>query len=190
MTVARTTSMLFLVLAACGGDPDPVVVPPDDMMIPIDAPPAGPCWPFDTATPGGSIQLGTGDSFVAMPDEVKVHFGTQLGYDIPVNARVTGMVPGNPNDVLDPINPRTRFRAFFVDTGEPINPAVCPIRIAYEQKPSGDFDLSFASAVLFEVGLPEDQIFGRQVRVVVEIIDNNKLYATDEKVVTCRPPDQ
>jgi hypothetical protein len=182
--------LVVIAVAACGnggGNVDPDASDVIDTMV-VDMPPPGPCWPVEGTTPSGVIQLGTGEDFFSpMPDDLPVVFGPQSGYHMPVHARVTGLVPGNPSDVLDPSNPRTRFRAFFVDTGEPVNPAVCPIRIPYE--PSGsDFDLISGTAILFEVGLPEAEIFGREIRIVVEVIDAQRAYATAEKVVTCRPP--
>jgi hypothetical protein len=189
--MSRHTWAIVAFLGACGDNASPIGGDAATIDASIDAPPAGPCWPVDGTTTGGTIQLGGGEGdFVAMPDELPVVFGSQNGYHIPVNARMTGMVPGNQTNVLDPINPRTRFGAFFVDTGEPINGAKCPIRLAYKPASDGSaaFDLLVASAVLFEVGLPEDQIFERQVRVVVEIIDHDGTYATDEKVITCKPP--
>jgi hypothetical protein len=180
----------FAGVAACGGgnnagQPDA----PDEIDAAIDAPKAGPCWPVEGTTPGGTVQLGGGEgAFVPMGDEINVVYGSQSGFHIPVHARMTGMVPGNPTNVLDPMNPRTRFRAFFVDTGEPLNEGACPVRLAYQPATGAEFDLLRDSAVLFQVGLPEDEIFGREVRVVVELIDATGKYATEEKIVTCRAP--
>ena len=149
----------------------------------------GPCWPIDDSRPGGTIQLGGGEgAFVPMPDVLPVVFGPQLGFHIPVHARISSMIPGNPKDVTDSSNPRTRFRAFFEDTGLPINEAACPVRIPYKQATATENDLIRDSAVLFELGLPEDQVFGRRVHVIVEVIDDSGKYAKDEKTITCQKP--
>lgn len=187
----------FAIIAVCAmgcNDPKAPIVDAgmqdgDDAAPDIDAP-RGPCWPVDNTTPGGTILLGTGeDAYQPMQDETELVYGPQGGFHVVVNSRISGLSPGNPNDVLDPINPRTRFRAFFVDTGEPINPTTCPIRIGYMASPeSGSFDLAIASAILYQVGLPEDMIFDRQLRVVVEIIDGEMHYATAEKLVIPRKP--
>lgn len=155
----------------------------------MDAP--GPCWPVVTPapTPGAAIRIGTGEmTYEPMPDEPRLVFGPQGGFHIVVHAQVTAIKPGDPANVLDGDNPRTRFRAFFVDTGLPINSIQCGFRVGYKPVADDVYELAASSAVLFDVGVPESQIFGRQVRVVADIIDVDNTYATDEKVVTCREP--
>ena len=181
-----TRLCLLTLLVGCG-ESSPSAV--DAMADAPDAAKAGPCWPIDGTTMAGTIQLGGGEgAFVPMPDNLPVVYGPQLGFHIPVHARISSMIPGNPADVLDPTNPRTRFRAFFEDTGLAINGVVCPIRLAYKQATATEHDLLRDSAVLFEIGLPEDQIFGRRVHVMVEVIDSSGKYAKDEKTITCQKP--
>ena len=171
----------------CGNNastPDDAV----DASILIDSPMSSPCW-LDAHTPGGTVQLGTGTfQYTPMADHVALEFGTQLGFDIPVHAEMTGLLPGNPKDTLDPSNPRTRFHGFFVDTGESINPGRCGMRLAYVPAAGSAYDLLRGSAILFDVTLTEADLFGREVRVVVEVIDSNANYAMDEKIVICDPP--
>jgi hypothetical protein len=149
---------------------------------------SSPCW-LDTYTPGGSVELGTGElQFTPMGDQVALEYGSQLGFDIPVNSRITGMLPGNPSDPLDPNNPRTRFHGYFMDTGAAINPGRCGIRLGYVPSSASTFDLVHGGAILFDTSLTGTDLFGRQVLVVLEVIDSAGNYATTQKVVTCEPP--
>ena len=141
-----------------------------------------PCW-LDTYTPGGTVELGT------MPDTVHIAIWGQGGYVIETHARITAMIPGNADDVLDPTDPRTRFNAYWVETGQPIFvPVRCATRLGYAPSSvAGSYDMAMGTAVPFDFGLSDADIVGKQVRVVVEVIDANGLYATAEKVVTCGP---
>ncbi len=199
---------LTIALAACDGGSGVPVTPMPDVApdgctapplpdagprtgpAPVDAP-AATCWPIETATPRGRIQLGTGyDDFRPMTDELELVWGTQGGFHLEVHARISGLNPGgavNVLDTLDASNPRTMFRAFWVDTGESINDNSCGIRIGYTPSCTA-VDLAKSSAILYEVGLPTSQIFDRQVRIVVEIIDSEGGYAIDEKLVMPRAP--
>jgi hypothetical protein len=174
---------IAVVVAACG---DSSSGPPDAF---VDT---GPCWPVDTSVAGGAIALGTGDPYAALPDEVRLQY-YQRGdlFFVSLTARVSAIEPGNMNDVGDPINPRTRFRGYWVDTGEMITPLprTCPIRIGYRPSAEpGTFELSGKSGVEFPSGLKGSQLFGRQIRLEVEIIDSAHSYARDEKIVTVREP--
>jgi hypothetical protein len=180
----KLTTVLVLLLGACGqgggGAGDAAV---DDA--PTDAP-RGPCWSTDGSQPRGTITLGTGQTtFMPMPDQQPLEYGPQGGFDIQVNAQMTGLLPGNPANILDPDNPRTRFRVFFVDTGESINRGVCPFRLAYVPAATpGTYVLQVGTAVQYEVCYGSQGIFGRQVKVVLEILDSDGGYATTEKIVT------
>jgi hypothetical protein len=48
-------------------------------------------------------------------DELYVVLGPQGGYHLNGSVRVQGVAPGNPDDLLDPDNPTTEFRAFVGD---------------------------------------------------------------------------
>lgn len=151
--------------------------------------PPGPCWPELTQTPHGSAVLGTGrDGFETMPDTLPLEYGAQDGYMLIANVRMSGFAPGNPQDVLDPGNPRTRIRAYFDDTNVPLNYyANCPFRTAYV--PDGaEHRLVEAAPIIFETCWRSVHLFGKRIRVEVEILDGNGGYATDVKVVTAAPP--
>ena len=178
----------FVGLAACGhGSPNATGDGGDDGQ-PVDSRMSTPCW-LDTYTPGGAVQLGTGaTTFIAMPDNIELEYGTQNGFDIPVNAQMTGLMPGTPNDPLDPNNPRTRFHGYFVDTGVLANPGRCGVRLGYAPSTGGWYSMVHGSSVVFDPALTGKDLFGRQVRVVLEVIDGAGNYATTEKIVTCQPP--
>jgi hypothetical protein len=148
----------------------------------------GPCWPTEGLQPRGTIEPGIGDVFQPMPDDVPLFYGAQGGFGLMVHARMTGLQPGNPTDVLDPSNPRTRFRTFFVDTGEPTNEGgLCPFRVAYV--PDGDgYVVRNSLALVFNVCWGSQGLFGRRLRIDLEIIDADGGYAKTEKIVTLTAP--
>jgi hypothetical protein len=153
-----------------------------------DGPP-GPCWTEATRTPQGSALLGTGrDGFEPMPDTPPLEYGAQDGFMLVTNVRMSGFEPGNPKDILDPKNPRTRVRAFFDDTNVPLNYyANCPFRTAYVEN-GADYRLIEATPVIFETCWRSEHLFGKKIRVELEITDDSGGYATDVKVVTAAPP--
>jgi hypothetical protein len=184
--------LALVLLAGCG---DNTQVTLDDAPVVVDVPPSGPCWFDPPYNPAGSIVLGTGSmTFEPMPDMPNLEPpGQQVpSYDLAVNAQMTGLEPGNPIDPLDPHNPRTRFRGVFVDTGASIYPALgpCGVRVAYSPASGATFELSRGTPLVFDPALTGTDLFGREVRVTVEIIDANMHYAIDEKVVTLQPPPQ
>lgn len=158
----------------------------------IDAGNPGPCWPDTLGAPKGTALLGTGrDAFAAMPAELPLEYGEQAGFDLVANVRMTGFAPGNPTNLLDPGNPRTRIRAFFADTNVPLNfDAKCPFRNGY--LPSGvadyDYQLSRGVPVIFETCWRSDRLIGARIRIELELIDNAGNYTTDQKVVTAAAP--
>lgn len=166
----------------CGGDPSNA---PDAGS---DARP-GPCWPELTQTPQGSVTLGTGrDGFEVMPAVLPLEYGTQDGFMLIANVRMTGFAPGNPQDILDPGNPRTRIRAFFDDTNVPLNYyASCPFRNAYVES-GAEYQAIAAFPVIFETCWRSEHLFGRPIRVELELMDDQGGYATDVKTVMAAPP--
>ncbi len=192
--------MFAAITAACGGGKQdlPVVdgsaqTGSDGSEVSADARPSSECWPAADAPLKGSIELGTGEGgFEPMPDEVRLVYGPQGGFHIVGHARITGLTPGNLVDPADPSNPTTRFRAIFVDTGESTNPDVsatsCGLRLGYQTSGSTATFPSFVE-IRYDVALAPSQIFDRDVRVIVEIIDSTGGYARDEKIVTPHEPE-
>lgn len=181
----RGLVLVLVTSAACGGGAATNDAGEDART---DAPP-GPCWPIDGTTPRGTIQLGADEGmFVPMSDELRVVYGPQGGFHMPVHARATSIVPGNPADVFDPSNPRTRFHASFDDTGERITLSECGVRLAYEPATGAEYEMQYGHAVLFDVLLGECEVFDQRVRITLEVIDAAGSYARTEKVITTRAP--
>jgi len=170
------------VLVGCGDEPPAA---PPDAFVP------GPCWPEDLERkPRGSAVLGTGrETFQAMPDVLPLEYGTQDGFMLIANVRMTGFEPGNPKDILDPRNPRTRIRAYFADTNVPLNySAHCPFRAAYVDV-GGELQMVEAAAIVFETCWRSDRLFGQRIRIELELLDRDGGYTTDVKTVTAAPPE-
>lgn len=164
-------------LAACGSDSDDPDLPG--------------CWPLRSSSPEGSIELGTGyDSYAPMPDELQLTYGSQGGFHFVVRARIRGLEPGDPVDVLSTRNPLTRFQAFD-ETGAAIDsimtPDACGIVLGYAAASDGDGFIFPPGELRFPVGQTTG-IFDKQYRVVVEVIDIYGHYASDEKLVIARMP--
>jgi hypothetical protein len=159
-----------MLLAACGGH---------------DAPPdAGPCWPLKS-TPGGQVELGTGEiDFVPMPAMISIiKNGSQSDPFLQAHARIRGIPPGNPDDFFDPRNPKTKVGA-VIDELSLVLGVECPASIGYVPSPeSGAFDMLHSLRLGFGT-FPLDQAMGKQVRITIEVVGSNGLYAKDEKLVT------
>jgi hypothetical protein len=172
-------------LLGCGDDPATTPDAPPE----IDAPP-GPCWPDGARTPRGTGVLGTGrNGFEPMPDMLPLEYGAQDGFMLIAHVRMTGFMPGNPADILDPSNPRTRIHAYFDETNVPLNfYAHCPFRNPYVPS-GGEYHLIEAAPVIFETCWRSEHLFGKRIRIEMELLDGDGVgYATDTKIVTAAPP--
>jgi hypothetical protein len=74
----------------------------------------------DGGPPGGdpAAVIGTGElefEPLAGGDDIYVVQGPQGGFHLNGSVRVQGVAPGNPDDLVDPDNPTTEFRAFVGD---------------------------------------------------------------------------
>lgn len=164
-----------LLVAACGGGSESHDAPP---------PPMGQCWPLD-AMPGGQVEIGTGQiDFEPMGDMLPIITSSaQADPFVRVHARIRGMPPGDPDQLFDPRNPRTKARLEVEGVDEPIT-VECPASLGYRPAPeSGAFDLKHSLNVGFGF-MPIDPFIGKQARVVLEVVGSNGLSARDEKLVT------
>ena len=147
----------------------------------------GPCWSLDGTTPGGTVQIGTGDmQFMPLPSELPFLYGNQGGLELVVRSRITGMDPGNATDFLDPKNPKTRFSAIMFD-GTVVAPP-CSLRYGYTARGDGSYDLVSSGLVEFlplELG---QRAYNTQMTLIVEVIDSAGLYAKNQGDVIVRPP--
>jgi len=191
---ARAPSLLLTCLVGCHGGHSAIVDADGDPdgKPPIDA---GACWPVDLTSTKGQIELGTGDdAFIAMPDEINIVYGSQGGFHIPARGRIQGLDPGDPVNVINPSNPRSWFRSYYVDgaqAGELTYPSSqCPFRLGYTPDPdlAGAYVNPTSIEVRFADGLGPADLFDKQFRVVVSVIDSTYGIATAEKVVIARAP--
>jgi hypothetical protein len=182
--VAGSLAIASLV-AACSGDDDDDSSRAEDAGTTADA--AVDCWPVETTTPGGEVEIGTGDSFESMPDTIQFIIGTQSGTFLQVHARIRGLEPGNPEDFLDPSNPKTRFTGVLFD-GTVVG-RECPGKLGYvPSSEEGAFDRERAAALEFlswEVG---KRSFDTEMTLVVEVIDAEGRYARHQKLVFAQAP--
>jgi hypothetical protein len=144
---------------------------------------AGPCWPLP-ASPGGEVELGTGDiSFEPLPAVLPLMAnGSQSDPYIAVYARIRGIPPGNPEDFFDPSNPRTKVSATIPGAGLQLG-QVCPSTIGYVPSPEPDaYDL--LHALRLGIGTyPPGELDGAEADLVVEVVGSNGLYAKAEQTV-------
>jgi hypothetical protein len=171
--VVRGAPLLGLLLAACGGHPGQS---PDA---------SGPCWPLD-AMPGGQAELGTGDiTFEPFPAMLPIiRDASQSDPYVAIHARIHGLPPGNPDNILDPGNPNTKFGATIDELGLTLG-VECPARLGYVASPqgAGTFDLVHSLRIGFGT-MPLAQVTGKQIRVTLVVVGSNGLYAQDEKLAT------
>lgn len=159
-----------LLLASCGGNGGTVD--------------AGPCWPLN-AKPGGQVELGTGDiDFEPMPAMLSIVMnGSQSDPFLQVHSRIRGLPPGNPDDPFDSHNPKTKVGATIADLGLVLG-VDCPASLGYiPSSEAGAFDMLHSLRLGFGTR-PLDQLSGKQIRITIEVVGSNGLYAQDEKLVT------
>lgn len=156
----------------------------------IDAYVPGPCWPEGPTTPHGNVVLGTGyTAYEPMPANLVLEYGVQDGYNFIANVRMSGFDPGNPSDVLDPKNPRTRIRAYFEDGNIPLNfYASCPVRLSYIDAGGGEYVMQSGIPIIFETCWRSDNLIGKRIRIDLELADAQGRVAVDSKIVTAAPP--
>lgn len=183
-------------VAACGDNrvlPDGMITP--DLDAAVDTPPeyTGPCWPEDQPMPApqASATLGTGRAgFEPMPDVLPLEYGFQDGFMFIASVRMRGFHPGNPADVLFHYNPRTRIRAFFADTGVPLNRySKCPFRTGYVDLGHGEYELAQEAGIVFETCWRSDRLLGKQFRIELDLMDYAGVtLVSDSKIVTAAEP--
>src|SRR5690349_19261281 len=177
---------IALMIGGCGGARESVDAGP---MCTAQVDPAE-CWPDLVHVPQGTVTLGTGRAaFEDMPEMLPLEYGTQGGFDLVANVRMTGFFPGNPENIVDPSNPRTRIRAFFDDTNVPLDAfSRCPTRTAYVPSSAGGYEFPAGVGVVFELCWRSDRLFGKRIRIELELMDDCGGYASAVKVVTAAPP--
>src|SRR5690606_9118869 len=130
MTTRRLALSLaaFASLSGCGDDlPRQArdggdVIDAAPLCIQLDAGPASACWPEELPDPSPEVrvEIGTGlIDFRPLPDAFEIACtDAQTGCYMAINARVSGIMPGDPKNPLCPSNPRTRAYVTLEETGE------------------------------------------------------------------------
>jgi hypothetical protein len=180
-----------LTASACGGgsDADPDGRGPDPA-----APDARPlCYNGGgTLTPGAEVDLRTfrdGIGLIRLNDdeELSVYAGPQGGHHFYMHARIRGLSPGDPDQPTE-TNPATWFSATLVEDGTDLTQAPCVFPLAYEVDGDGELALPYAPILqLNSVYVPA--IYGKRVRIKVEVMDGEGRYATREVEVVAVPAD-
>ncbi len=155
------------VLAACGDDP-----------------PSGP----------GTIEIGSGAlEFVPITDgqELEIVAGVQGGYHFVINARMQNLIPGDPSMPNALGNPQTRF-SIYLEDGQRVDNMSPPYRLGYRSAADEWRELPSGRILQLDDGLiaNEDlipEIYGQDVRVVVEIRDASGREAEAEAWVVAVP---
>lgn len=171
-----TARCVVVALAACSGSPA--------------MPDAGACWPV-AATPGGEVELGTGDTaFAPMPRTLPViKDQTQGDPYLMINARIRGLPPGDPDDLLAPNNPRTKIEVAIPGLGWTLG-VPCPARMGYvpARDTADAYDLARALHVGFGYDRPVQVADGEPAHITISVVGSNGLVATAEQTVTLSIP--
>ena len=181
-----------LTAAACGGgggDADPDGRGPDPEI--PDARPL--CYSGGgTPTPGAEVELRTfrdGIGLVQVNDdeELSVFPGPQGGHHFYMHARIRGLSPGDRDQPIE-THPATWFSAVLVEDGTNLTQAPCVYPLAYEVDEEGELALPY-SPILQLNSFYIPAIYGKRVRVKVEVMDAEGRYATKQVEVTAVPAD-
>ena len=110
--------------------------------------------------------------------------GIQGGYHFIVNARIKGLLSGNPSVPGELGNPQTRFSIFDED-GRQIDTMPRPYRLGYRPANEGWFELPSGRILQINQQLVVDEglvpeIYGQQVRLTVDVLDASGLEANAE----------
>lgn len=192
MTASLSWCGLALVATAgCGkgnavadaGDPDarPDAVIPQSCKF---MPPA-------TPTGGGTVELGAVDppdlnnfTTVKVNDLYQSYSGPQGGYHLWIDTRIQGIDLGDGSTVNS--RPQTKFNIYTED-GKRINLEDCAYHLAYHDGGDGRsyLNVGWLNQILNSVGPTLDHT---PLRLKVEVLDRNGVYAVDERIVTTLAP--
>jgi len=189
----RLYGLLVLATVGCGDDLSPDRMDgmhADDAA--IDARKNPSCAFAPPAAPtGGSAELGAADppdlnNFTPVDDgdTFQSYSGPQGGYHLWIDVRIKDMDPGDGNDTFT--RPQTKFN-IYVQDGTRVNLEDCAYRLAYHDGGDGYLYLSVAwlNQVLPDVGVA---INDTPLRLEVDVLDRNGLYAVDSRQVIALKP--
>lgn len=190
MRIEQVLGVVAALLAAC--DSGTNLAPDGASTVDAAAPDATryACWPPLDLEPRGTAELGAGaNAFEAVGDELALEYGVSGGFLLTLRSRMTGVEPGNPRDILDPSNPFTRIRGYFVDTGLPLNRlSTCGARFAYQAAAASYFELQVPLQMPIDLCWDAHHLIGQRIRIELEVADASGGYATDSRIVTLAEP--
>ncbi len=164
MLVARCTALAWAV-AACACNPGEA---------PSNQPDAGP----------PTVTLGSGDvAFEALDDgdDIFIVQGAQGGFHFFGSVAVTGIDPGNPNDLGDASNPTTEFRAF---RGADRVDAEASRYVQGLRPVDGMPGVGMVGRLVILDILADDDLDGATVRFEVEVTGADGTTASDARTLT------
>lgn len=141
-----------------------------------------PCWSGGGEPTDGEVEIGAGlDAFEPIEEgqDLELHLGTQGLAHFFINARINGMVTGEHGDSAN--LPYTFFGAYLED-GTAVDITECAARVAFST-PTDEGDALQGGRLLVVDGPYIEMIQGQRLRIMVEVLDRNGLYASDERVV-------
>lgn len=119
-----------------------------------------------------------------LPDQLPIMRGAaQSDPYLAIRSRMRGLPPGNPDDFLDPTNPKTKVSMVIADLSLTLG-VDCPANIAYipSTDEPGAYDVPFPFHLGFG-SFPVDQVGGKQGTVTIDVVGNNGVGAHAEKTV-------
>jgi hypothetical protein len=161
-------------------------------LAPAEAPAETDCWGGGgTPAEGIEVMLGAnlGEVQLIEPEQDLVLYrGLQGGVHFFLNARIRGMTPGDPKNVLA-ANPITLFSVMRED-GEPVQLVECAFRMGYREVDECAYELPFSRLIQIENAYKEI-VFGERVLIRAEVRDSQGRYGVAERwvrVVEEHPP--
>ncbi len=133
-----------------------------------------------------SAELGTGtEEFTAISDgwELRIASGPQGGYHFFGAVRVSGVVPGDPFNLLDPDNPHTVFSVYR--DGRRIDLDQANYTHGYALVPGTALFEMTARLVVLDIAEPQE-LDGVEVLFRVEVTDVDGRFVSDEHMVIGR----
>jgi hypothetical protein len=186
---AAVAGFLVGVLSGCAGS-DEATCPL--APAPAQAPVETDCWAGGgLPTEGIEVMLGAnlGEVQLLEPEQDLVLYrGLQDGVHFFLNARIRGMNPGDPTNVLG-ANPITLFSVVRED-GEPVQLVQCAFRMGYREVDECVYELPFSRLIQIENAYKE-LLFGERVLIRAEVRDPQGRYGVAERwvhVVEEHPP--
>jgi len=173
LTRSLRCAALALLVVACG----------EEGPAGTDAGPAG----FDAGDAPPMVELGTGETeFVPLTEGQELEYirGPQNGFHFFGSMRVSGVDPGNPDDLSDPRNPTTEFQVFR--GAERVDLMASRYVQGLDPATGADGHAMIGRLVI----LDNDEVptlEGEMVRITVTVTDADGTSVSDERTIVAIP---